>query len=263
MAQVRKNKKLSTNRFTSFKREIGALFYIVIALLFLLSIYSHDPNDPNFLNSGLSSSVNNYIGIFGAYTSFIFIEIFGYFAFILPIIFFHMIYRSFKSHDIESSQKMMRLGFLLITILTACIIFTFSSYYIFQIDLDGIQGGGEIGYILFSELSTYIGISGTIVVSIILFIYSLLSYLNISIKVLSKNIYILSKYLYLKSKFTSNFYYEKISLFIAKRKELSKITNSTNIIKVIPYPRTNLWPFILFNCNSNRRFVFTPMFLIR
>ena len=119
MAQVRKNKKLSTNRFTSFKREIGVLFYIVVALLFLLSIYSHDPNDPNFLNSGLSSSVNNYIGIFGAYTSFVFIEIFGYFAFILPIIFFHMIYRSFKSDDIESSQKMMRLGFLLITILTA------------------------------------------------------------------------------------------------------------------------------------------------
>ena len=231
MAQVRKNKKLSTNRFTSFKREIGALFYIVIALLFLLSIYSHDPNDPNFLNSGLSSSVNNYIGIFGAYTSFVFIEIFGYFAFILPIIFFHMIYRSFKSHDIESSQKMMRLGFLLITILTACIIFTFSSYYIFQIDLDGIQGGGEIGYILFSELSTYIGISGTIVVSIILFIYSLLSYLNISIKVLSKNIYTLLKYVYLKSKYTSNFYYEKISLLIAKRKELSKISNATNIVQ--------------------------------
>ena len=231
MAQVRKNKKLSTNRFTSFKREIGVLFYIVIALLFLLSIYSHDPNDPNFLNSGLSSSVNNYIGIFGAYTSFVFIEIFGYFAFILPIIFFHMIYRSFKSHDIESSQKMMRLGFLLITILTACIIFTFSSYYIFQIDLDGIQGGGEIGYILFSELSTYIGISGTIVVSIILFIYSLLSYLNISIKVLSKNIYTLLKYAYLKTKYISNFYYEKISLFIAKRKELSKISNATNIVQ--------------------------------
>ena len=231
MAQVRKNKKLSTNRFTSFKREIGVLFYIVVALLFLLSIYSHDPNDPNFLNSGLSSSVNNYIGIFGAYTSFVFIEIFGYFAFILPIIFFHMIYRSFKSDDIESSQKMMRLGFLLITILTACIIFTFSSYYIFQIDLDGIQGGGEIGYILFSELRTYIGISGTIVVSIILFIYSLLSYLNISIKVLSKNIYTLLKYAYLKTKYISNFYYEKISLFIAKRKELSKISNATNIVQ--------------------------------
>ena len=231
MAQVRKNKKLSTNRFTSFKREIGALFYIVIALLFLLSIYSHDPNDPNFLNSGLSSSVNNYIGIFGAYTSYVFIEIFGYFAFILPIIFFHMIYRSFKSHDIESSHKMMRLGFLLITILTACIIFTFSSYYIFEIDLDRLQGGGEIGYILFSELSTYIGISGTIVVSIILFIYSLLSYLNISIKVLSKNIYTLLRYIYLKSKYTINFYYEKLSLFIAKRKELSKISNATNIVQ--------------------------------
>ena len=55
MAQVRKNKKLTASRFTSFKRELSNLFYLVIALLFLLSIYSHDPNDPNFLNSGLSS----------------------------------------------------------------------------------------------------------------------------------------------------------------------------------------------------------------
>lgn len=233
MAQVRKNKKLSTSRFASLKREISTLFYIVVALLFLLSIYSHDPNDPNFLNSGLSSSVNNYIGIFGAYTSFIFIEIFGYFAFILPIIFFHIIYRSFRTNDIESSQKIMRLGFLLITILTACIIFTFSGFYIFKTDVDGIQPGGEIGYILFSELTTYIGISGTIVVSIFLFIYSLLSYLNISIKMLSKNIYILLKYIYLKSKYTVNFYYEKLSLFIQKRKELSKISKTSNIEKDI------------------------------
>lgn len=233
MAQVRKNKKLSTSRFASLKREISTLFYIVVALLFLLSIYSHDPNDPNFLNSGLSSSVNNYIGIFGAYTSFIFIEIFGYFAFILPIIFFHIIYRSFRTNDIESSQKIMRLGFLLITILTTCIIFTFSGFYIFKTDVDGIQPGGEIGYILFSELTTYIGISGTIVVSIFLFIYSLLSYLNISIKMLSKNIYILLKYIYLKSKYTVNFYYEKLSLFIQKRKELSKISKTPNIEKDI------------------------------
>lgn len=233
MAQVRKNKKLSTSRFASLKREISTLFYIVVAFLFLLSIYSHDPNDPNFLNSGLSSSVNNYIGIFGAYTSFIFIEIFGYFAFILPIIFFHIIYRSFRTNDIESSQKIMRLGFLLITILTACIIFTFSGFYIFKTDVDGIQPGGEIGYILFSELTTYIGISGTIVVSIFLFIYSLLSYLNISIKMLSKNIYILLKYIYLKSKYTVNFYYEKLSLFIQKRKELSKISKTSNIEKDI------------------------------
>ena len=229
MAQVRKNRKLTTSRFSSFKRELIGLFYIVIALLFLLSIYSHDPNDPNFLNSGLTSSVNNYIGILGAYTSYIVIEIFGYFAFILPVIVFYMIYKSFKNGtEGHSSQKIMHLGFLLISILAACIIFAFLGIHIFEVDGD-VKAGGEIGYILLSELSKYIGTSGTIVVSLLLFIYSSLSYLSISIQQLLKNTYLLMKYIYLKSKYIYNFYYEKISLIIHKRKELTKISNEPNI----------------------------------
>ena len=167
MAQVRKNRKLTTSRFSSFKRELIGLFYIVIALLFLLSIYSHDPNDPNFLNSGLTSSVNNYIGILGAYTSHIVIEFFGYFAFVLPILVFYMTYKSFNknTHD-HYLQKIMHFGFILISILTACVIFAFSGIYIFEVDAD-IRVGGEIGYILLSELSKYIGTSGTIVVSLL------------------------------------------------------------------------------------------------
>ena len=229
MAQVRKNRKLTTSKFSSFRRELIGLFYIVIALLFLLSIYSHDPNDPNFLNSGLTSSVNNYIGILGAYTSYIVIEFFGYFAFILPLLVFYMIYKSFKNNtDDQSSQKIMHFGFVLISILTACIILTFLGIYIFEVDAD-IKVGGEIGYILLSELSKYIGTSGTIVVSLLLFVYSSLSYLNISIQQLLKNIYLLVKYIYLKSKYIYNFYYEKTLLLINKRKELTKISNEPNI----------------------------------
>ena len=41
MAQVRKNRKLTTSKFSSFRRELIGLFYIVIALLFLLSIYGY------------------------------------------------------------------------------------------------------------------------------------------------------------------------------------------------------------------------------
>ena len=230
MAQVRKNKKLTNSRFSSFKRELSNLFYIVIALLFLLSMYSHDPNDPNFLNSGITSTVNNYIGIFGAYTSYVFIEIFGYIAFILPIIFFYMIYRSLAKIDNDhSSQKVLRLGFLLISILAACVIFTFLGFFIFEADIDEIKAGGDIGYILFSQISTYIGVSGTIVVSIMLFIYSLLSYLSISIQTVIRNFYLITKYIYLKTKYIYNFYSEKIILFIDKRKELARISKEPNV----------------------------------
>ena len=91
MAQVRKNKKLVLNKFSSTKKEILGFFYIVLSVLFLLSIYSHDPNDPNFLNSGLASTVNNYIGVVGSYTSFLFFKFFGLFAYLLPIIFIFIV----------------------------------------------------------------------------------------------------------------------------------------------------------------------------
>ena len=90
--------------------------------------------------------------------------------------------------------------------------------------MNEIRAGGEIGYILFSELSTYIGISGTIVVSILLFIYSSLSFLNISIQKLIRNIFLLFKFSYFKSKYVYNFYHEKITLLINKRKELARIS---------------------------------------
>ena len=86
MAQVRKNKKLTVNRFMVIKKEVTSFFYIILTILFLLSIYSHDPNDPNFLNSGLASTVNNYIGVVGAYTSFVFFMFFGHISFALPLL---------------------------------------------------------------------------------------------------------------------------------------------------------------------------------
>ena len=105
MAQVRRNKKLTNSRFANLKKETIGFLYIVISILFLLSIYSHDPNDPSFLNSGLASTVNNYIGIFGAYISFIFFSLFGQVSFILPLILLYIMYRNLNSSETKSNKK--------------------------------------------------------------------------------------------------------------------------------------------------------------
>ena len=96
MAQARKNKKFIPNKLTSLKKEILGFFTMVLSLLFLVSIYSHDPSDPNFFNSGIASTVNNYIGIVGAYISFFFFELFGYFAYLLPIFLIAATLKAFK-----------------------------------------------------------------------------------------------------------------------------------------------------------------------
>ena len=232
MAQVKKNKKLTTSRFSLLKKEVTSLFYVVLTLLFLLSIYSHDPNDPSFLNSGLASSVNNYIGIFGAYVSFTCFMLFGNISLVLPFLAMFIIIKNFKTNtEHKSSDKFMNAGLLVIIILSSCIIMAFTSSGYENNDLSEVLLGGQIGSLLFSKFSTYIGISGTIVVSFLLLLYSLSTYFQIPVRMLMSKALLLSKYIYLKSKFIINSNYEKIRLYNAKRKDNVKADKLSQEVK--------------------------------
>ena len=232
MAQVRKNKKLTTSRFSLLKKEVTSLFYVVLTLLFLLSIYSHDPNDPSFLNSGLASSVNNYIGIFGAYVSFICFMLFGNISLALPLLAMFIIIKNFKTNtEHKSFDKFMNAGLLIIIILSSCIIMAFADSGHENKDLNEVLFGGKIGLLLFNKFSTYIGISGTVVVSFLLLLYSSLTYFQIPVKALMFKALLISKYIYLKSKFIINSNYEKIRLYNAKRKDSVKVDKLSQEVK--------------------------------
>ena len=232
MAQVKKNKKLTTSRFALLKKEVTSLFYVVLTLLFLLSIYSHDPNDPSFLNSGLASSVNNYIGIFGAYISFICFMLFGNIALILPFLAMFIIIKNFKTNgEQKSSDKFMNAGLLIILILSSCIIMEFANSSHETNGLNNVLFGGQIGSLLFDKFSTYIGVSGTIVVSFLLLLYSSLTYFQIPVRMLMSKALLFSKYIYLKSKFVINSNYEKIRLYNAKRKDSVKVDKMSKEVK--------------------------------
>jgi S-DNA-T family DNA segregation ATPase FtsK/SpoIIIE len=232
MAQVKKNKKLTVSRFSLLKKEVTNLFYVVLTLLFLLSIYSHDPNDPSFLNSGLASSVNNYIGIFGAYVSFTCFMLFGNMSLVLPFLAMFIIIKNFKTNtDHKSSDKFMNAGLLIIIILSSCTIMAFTGSGHENNGLSEVFLGGKIGSLLFNKFSTYIGISGTVVVSLLLLLYSSLTYSHISIRTLTFKTLLLSKYVYLKSKFIINSNYEKIRLYNAKRKDIAKVDKLSQKIK--------------------------------
>ena len=229
MAQVRKNRKLTTSRFSLIRKEVLGFFYVLLTLLFLLSIYSHDPNDPNFLNSGLASSVNNYIGVFGAYTSFVFFMLFGHVSLALPVLFIFIIIKGY-TNDIKHnspSDKIMNIGLIGLMILSSCVIMSFIGINLVS-DLQSNVYGGEIGLLLFNKLHSFIGISGAIIVSSLIFLYSLLTYLNISINSLASTIVLFSKYLYLKSKFIINTNYEKFLLYKEKQKDIMKVNNLGN-----------------------------------
>ena len=225
MAQVRRNKKLTNSRFANLKKETIGFLYIVISVLFLLSIYSHDPNDPSFLNSGLASTVNNYIGIFGAYISFIFFSLFGQISFILPLILLYIIYINLNSPETKriDSVSIMRLGLLVLIIISSCILMSFYGTYTVQHELNANSYyGGTLGSLFANHLSSYIGLSGSILVSFLILSFSVITYFNISIELLLHRINNFLKYIYLKTKFMINTYYEKLTLIIEKRKDSVK-----------------------------------------
>jgi len=223
LAQVRRNKKLANNKFPEFKRETINFLGLLFSVLFLLSIYSHDPNDPSFLNSGLASHVNNYIGIVGAYVSFFVFQFFGQVSYLLPILFIYLLIKRHKSQENQTTiRKLVNNSILLLCLLALCglvtIVYPLTS-------ADGLFSdvyGGYIGLIISQYLSSYISYTGSAIVLTLIFFFTAVNYFNIPVKRIYVQTKIISEYIYLKLKFNLMTTREKISLYMEKSRELKK-----------------------------------------
>jgi len=219
LAQARRNKKFTLNKLTSIKKEILSFFLLVFSLLFLISIYSHDPGDPNFFNSGIASSVNNYIGIVGAYVSFVFFEIFGLFAYLFPVFLILVVLDSFKERTLpkQTLERIINLVYFLLIIFSSCIILNFFGPDEFS-NNEGFLIGGFTGFYLTNHIGVYIGTTGTLLLSVAILLLSISKYFNIDINQVSANFYKYLKYSILRVKFIFSSYFEKMSLHIEKIK---------------------------------------------
>ncbi|GAB4361203.1 MAG: DNA translocase FtsK [Gammaproteobacteria bacterium] len=75
----------------------------VIALYLLISLGSYDPNDPGWSFSGTNSTVSNLGGVAGAWFADVSLYLFGYLAFLLPIVFVYAGWLVF--HDSATDQE--------------------------------------------------------------------------------------------------------------------------------------------------------------
>ena len=233
MAQARRNKKFTTNKLTSIKKEILSFFLLVLSLLFLISIYSHDPGDPNFFNSGIASTVNNYIGIVGAYVSFFFFEIFGLFAYLFPVFLLLVIVKSFKEHAAPQNitYRVSVLFYFLLITATSCIILNFFESDGFA-DNNGYLLGGFIGLYLDNNIGVFIGKTGLLLASIALLGFSSSKYFKISISEVCLDIYKYLRYYLLRLKFILKSNIEKLSLHIEKIKQKEELSKNPLVKKI-------------------------------
>ena len=215
MAQISRNKKLSKTKFNYLPKEIFNFFFLTFALLFSLSIISYDPSDPNFFKTGLGDTINNYIGIIGSYVSHMTFMIFGNVSYLIASF---IIYLSLSKYRIIPPSNAVTIARILLPV------FFFLSFCTILENISS-SSGGYIGHVIFNYSSNYIGTFGALIASVLITIYSLVYYLDISLNVFYKKIKKLGTYSYLKTKYKISSFYEQLSLKIklSKQRERSKI----------------------------------------
>ena len=136
-------------------RELFGLFLIFWGLLVLLSLVSFDQNDPS-INHAVSnpSAVRNYAGLFGAYLSGLLVDIFGFAAFVWPLVFL-----AWGAGCVSTWFTMAWWRWFGFTLLAACLISLGAAW---DLGIGDVRGGGMLGmtlYTLFTTLFSPIGSS--------------------------------------------------------------------------------------------------------
>ena len=256
MAQIRRNKKFTQSKLSYLPKEIYNFFFLAFTLLFALSIISHDPSDPNFFKTGLGDTINNYIGIFGSYISHITFMIFGKTSYFITALLIYLAFQKYRiliTNETSVSFKNIALVIILLTSMS-----TVSEYIL-------SSTGGYLGHIIFYHLSNYIGAYGTLLASVMSFVYSFIFYFDISVSNTFNKIMKMSTYIYLKTKYKLGNLYEQINLKVqlAKQKKtnlnikVEKKPNLTQVEIVKPKPVESKRAFkekqqILFSDSNNK-----------
>ena len=256
MAQIRRNKKFTQSKLSYLPKEIYNFFFLAFTLLFALSIISHDPSDPNFFKTGLGDTINNYIGIFGSYISHITFMIFGKTSYFITALLIYLAFQKYRiliTNETSVSFKNIALVIILLTSMS-----TVSEYIL-------SSTGGLLGHIIFYHLSNYIGAYGTLLASVMSFVYSFIFYFDISVSNTFNKIMKMSTYIYLKTKYKLGNLYEQINLKVqlAKQKKtnlnikVEKKPNLTQVEIVKPKPVESKRAFkekqqILFSDSNNK-----------
>ena len=228
MAQIRRNKKFTQSKLSYLPKEIYNFFFLAFTLLFALSIISHDPSDPNFFKTGLGDTINNYIGIFGSYISHITFMIFGKTSYFITALLIYLAFQKYRvliTNETSVSFKNIALVIILLTSMS-----TVSEYIL-------SSTGGLLGHIIFYHLSNYIGAYGTLLASVMSFVYSFIFYFDISVSNTFNKIMKISTYIYLKTKYKLGNLYEQINLKVqlAKQKKTNlniKVEKKPNLTQV-------------------------------
>ncbi|MFT5399556.1 MAG: S-DNA-T family DNA segregation ATPase FtsK/SpoIIIE, partial [Gammaproteobacteria bacterium] len=153
-------------------REAGMLLSFALAAYFFVALVSYDALDPSWSHSGSNSTISNFGGTAGAWIADLLFYLFGYLAFLLPVMLVYNGAILVKTRDLPPEDRYQMLiirwsGFVL-TLISGCAL---SSIHIAVTDgAMPLDGGGILGQITGNYFSQGMGFVGATVLHLALFL---------------------------------------------------------------------------------------------
>jgi DNA segregation ATPase FtsK/SpoIIIE, S-DNA-T family len=159
------------------KMEIAGILIMAISILLMLSIISHHPNDYAVVKSipsstifspdqGPAMQVSNWLGIIGAYISYMFVNImFGYMSALIPLLIFALGWFVFRGKNLDRLIWPAAYGIWAMVILSTSMGWIYNEF-----DLFSSEWSGSSGVALAQILYNMTGIGSAVILSVLLLI---------------------------------------------------------------------------------------------
>ncbi len=145
--------------------ETGLLFFSVFAMFIMLALFSFDPADPGWAQTGYQTPIRNLGGAVGAYLSDLLLNLFGFIAYSLPFIIAIIGWLLFQKF-----HQLMQLDYLTLALkLIGFIMFYLGITSLASMNFDDLfyfSAGGILGDVLSETLLPYFSFVGTTLVSV-------------------------------------------------------------------------------------------------
>ncbi len=168
------------NKKQELKREIIGITLIGFSLLYILSLFTYSAMDPP--TSTLNESINNFVGIIGAYLSYVSLFLFGNIALMIPIV---LIYVAVLLILNKINYNFRKIISFIILIFSTSIILHFNEIFLHP----KFKWGGVIVNFLADKMQLLFGNVGSYIILILLMIISIISIVNVLFKNIFQKIY--------------------------------------------------------------------------
>ena len=187
---IQEQKLIFAEHMNQRLREAGMLISFAVATYIMVALYSYDAQDAAWSHSGSNAEIHNFAGVAGAWIADLSFYLFGFFAFLLPIMIYYngiILVRTRNASAEERYQLLViRWSGFVITLISGCALSSLN----FAVDPGAMpaDAGGILGQITGNYFSQGLGFLGATVLHLALFLAGLTLFSGISWLALADNV---------------------------------------------------------------------------